>query len=152
MDANHTRPDVPPARRPSGPPPCLAEPVDAADALDLLVPPETREAGCFAILPCSRDGVPSRSMVLVDAVPSDADPALLAGFLDQALPMLAGDGSAGLVFARGRDGGVLITDDDRRWHQVVLDACHRHEVTLLSAHLLTPAAVRTFPGDLRLVG
>lgn len=130
----------------------LAEPIDAADTLDLLVPPPAREAGCFGVLPCTPDGVSDRRLILVDDVPHDADPAPLCRFLDLVLPMLKADGHGAVVVARGRDGGVLVTDADRAWHQAVLDACHRHDVRLLSAHLMTPGAVRTFPGELRLAG
>lgn len=130
----------------------LLEPVDAADALDLLISVESREAGCFAVLPCTPDGAADRGLILVDDVPCDAEPTPLVRFLDLVLPMLKAEGRGAVIFARGRDGGVLVTDQDRMWHQAVLDACHRHDVALLSAHLATPAAVRAFPGDLRLAG
>ena len=53
-----------------------------------------------------------------------------------------------LVLVRGRPGRVLLTDDDRRWHELVLATCRREEVLVLGAYLATPAVVRAFPGAL----
>ncbi|MBM6400777.1 hypothetical protein [Phycicoccus sonneratiae] len=58
---------------------------------------------------------------------------------------------AGMLFARGRDGSVLVTDADRRWHEVVLDVCRRAELRLVGAFLATPATVRSFPPPLTAV-
>ena len=46
---------------------------------------------------------------------------------------------------RGRDGSVLVTDADRRWHQVAIDACRVAGIPLVGAFLATPAVVRAFP-------
>ena len=85
--------------------------------------------------------------LVVDAVPEDADPEEITAFLREVLTMTAA-GGGGLVFARGRDGTVLVTDADRRWHEAVLAACRAQGVRLVGAFLATPATVRAFPEPL----
>jgi len=63
---------------------------------------------------------------------------------DQLCRMVAETGGA-LLFVRGRDGSVLITDSDRRWHQVAIDACRVAGVSLVGAFLATPSGVESFP-------
>ena len=40
---------------------------------------------------------------------------------------------------------TLLTDSDRRWHQMAIDACRVGRVPLVGAFLATPAVVRSFP-------
>ena len=70
-------------------------------------------------------------------------PAELRPFLDEVCGILGETGGA-LLFVRGRDGSVLVTDSDRRWHQVAVDSRRRAGVRLVRAFLATPAAVRSF--------
>ncbi len=118
----------------------------AGDLVDLTVGIASREAGCVALIVTTPDGRPGTPM-LVDEVPEDADPQRFGEFLETLLPTLRQTG-AGLVFARGRLGGVLLTDTDRRWHQMVFQACAAHGVRLVGAYLATPVTVRSFPEPL----
>ncbi len=117
-----------------------------ADVADLFVGIAAREAGAFALL--LTDG--ERRLVqpvVVDDVPDDADPAAVVPLLDHVAQSLRGTGG-GFVFVRGRAGSVLLTDADRRWHEVVLAACRRGGARLDGAYLATPGTVRSFPAAL----
>jgi hypothetical protein len=118
----------------------------AGDVVDLTVGIASREAGCVCLILTTPDGRPG-TPILVDEVPEDADPERFGDVLEMVLPGLRESGAA-LLFARGRLGGVLLTDADRRWHQVVLEACRAHGVRLAGAYLATPATVRSFPEPL----
>ena len=72
------------------------------------------------------------------------DPDEFRPFLVQ-LCTMAGQTGGALLFVRGRDGSVMFTDTDRRWHQVALDACRLAGIPLVGAFLATPAVVRSFP-------
>ena len=117
-----------------------------ADVADLFVGVAAREAGAVAVLLTDDDRRLVQPVVL-DDVPDDADPQRLVPFLDELARMLHGTGG-GLVFVRGRDGSVLLTDADRRWHEAVLAACRRGGLRLDGAYLATPAIVRPFPAAL----
>ena len=75
------------------------------------------------------------------------DPEEFRPFLVQLAGMLAED-AGGLLFVRGRAGSVLLTESDRHWHRVAVEACREGGVTLVGSFLATPAAVRAFPGHL----
>jgi hypothetical protein len=115
----------------------------AADVADLVVGHADRVGGCVALVLTG----PDRSMAqpcLVTDVTDDVEPAEFRSFLEQ-LAERVGEGGGGLVFVRGRPGSVLLTDRDRQWHQVALDACRGGGVPLYGAFLATPATVRSFP-------
>ncbi|MFQ6172960.1 hypothetical protein ACK8HX_15220 [Oryzobacter sp. R7] len=115
----------------------------AADVADLVVGHADRMGGCVGLVLTG----PGRTMgqpCVVNDVTDDCDPAEFAPFLGQLADMVA-DGGGGVLFVRGRPGSVLLTDVDRRWHQVALDACREGGVPLLGAFLATPATVRAFP-------
>ncbi len=118
----------------------------AGDVVDLTVDLASREAGCVCLIVTTPDGRPGAPMI-VDEVPEDADPAAFGGVLEALLPDLRQSGAA-LVFARGRPGRMLLTDADRRWHQMVFEACRASGVQLVGAYLATPAIVRSFPAPL----
>ena len=101
--------------------------------------------------PSARRGLRLRQPCVIGDVPADADPGQMAPFLAELARMVAGDGGA-VLFARGRDGSVLLTDADRAWHETVLDACRAGGARLVGAYLATSAAVRAFPGPLGAVG
>lgn len=50
-----------------------------------------------------------------------------------------------VILGRGRPGGLLLTDDDRAWHQAVLDLCQHLGVPLIGCYLASPSGVRAFP-------
>ena len=117
-----------------------------ADVADLFVGVAAREAGAVAVL-LTDDERRLVQPVVVDDVPDDADPTEVVPLLDGISEMLRETGG-GMVFVRGREGSVLLTDADRRWHEVVLAACRRGGVRLDGAYLATPATVRAFPAAL----
>ena len=118
----------------------------AADVADLFVSVADRESGCVALLLTDAERRLAQP-VLINDVPPDADPRPLAEFLTGLAATLRAARGA-LVLVRGRLGRVLLTDDDRRWHELVLATCRREEVLVLGAYLATPAVVRAFPGAL----
>ncbi len=128
----------------------LDDPTMAADVVDLFVGHADRLGGSVCLLLLDEE-LRLRQPCLIGDVPDDADPGQMAPFLTELARMVAGDGGA-VLFARGRDGSVLLTDADRAWHETVLDACRAGGARLVGAYLATPAAVRAFPGPLGAVG
>ncbi len=125
----------------------LDDDVIRADVIDLIAEPEARDEGCLALMLCDERAVGLQPVVLGDLGPDR----VLEGtsrMLSITLPDLA-DRRGSLVAGLGRPGSVLLTDADRAWHQLVLDRCRDHGVTLLGAYVATPSAVRPFPPDLR---
>jgi hypothetical protein len=116
----------------------------AADVADLFVSVADRESGCVALLLTDAERRLAQPLVIHDVAP-DADPQPLAGFLTQLSATLRAARGA-VVLVRGRPGGVLLTEADRRWHDLVLSTCRREQVPVLGAFLATPAVVRAFPG------
>ncbi len=117
-----------------------------AGVADLVLGVADREAGAVALLLTDADGRFVQPCVL-GGVPADADPQALVPLLAEVTSVLR-EARGGLVLVRGRDGSVLVTDADRRWHEAVLAACRRSGVRLDGAYLATPAAVRPFPAAL----
>ena len=115
----------------------------AADAVDLVVGHRDRMGGCIGLVLTGADltmGQPA----LVNEVDDSVQPEELRPFLEQLRAMVA-QAEGALLFVRGRDGSVLLTDADRRWHQLAIDACQVAGVSLVGAFLATPAVVRSFP-------
>lgn len=124
----------------------IDDPGRAADVVDLFVGHADRQGGCLLLLLLG----PERRLVqpfLVGEVADDADPARAAPGVREIVAGVAAVGGA-VVFARGRPGSVLLTDADRRWHEMVLAACRDGGAPLAGAYLATPAAVRAFPPPL----
>ncbi|WP_299440835.1 hypothetical protein [uncultured Phycicoccus sp.] len=128
----------------------LDDPALAADVVDLFVGHDDRLGGAVCLLLLD-DALRLRQPCVIGDVPADADPGQLAAFLTELARMVAGDGGA-VVFARGRDGSVLLTDADRAWHETVIEACRAGGARLVGAYLATPATVRAFPEPLGAVG
>ncbi|MGG5260403.1 hypothetical protein [Phycicoccus avicenniae] len=122
----------------------LDDPLLAADVVDLFVSYADRVQGCAAFLFLDDRSCLGQPAVMGE-IPEDADPWALR---DTFVAVFGGLGFGGLVFARGRDGSVLLTDDDRRWHEMVLDVCRRAGLPLVGAFVATPAAVRPYPAPL----
>lgn len=128
----------------------LDDPALAVDVVDLFVSHADRLGGSVCLLLLD-EGLRLRQPCLIGDVPDDADPGQMAPFLEELARMVAGDGGA-VLFARGRDGSVLLTDADRAWHEMVIDACRAGGARLVGAYLATPATVRAFPAPLGAVG
>jgi hypothetical protein len=115
----------------------------AADVADLVVGRRDRMGGCIGLV-LTRADLTMGQPAVVNDVDDTVRPQEFRPFLEQMCAFVAETGGA-LLFVRGRDGSVLLTDSDRHWHQVALDACRVSGVTLVGAFLATPAAVRAFP-------
>ncbi|HWO52214.1 MAG TPA: hypothetical protein VNN23_11490 [Ornithinibacter sp.] len=115
----------------------------AADVADLVVGHRDRLAGCIGLVITRPDLTMGQPAVIHD-VDDTLQPEEFRPFLEQVCGMAAETGGA-VLFVRGRDGSVLLTDSDRRWHQMAIDACRVCRVPLLEAFLATPAVVRSFP-------
>lgn len=116
----------------------------AADVADLVVGDDDRSRGCVGLILTDSE----RRMVqpcVVNDVDHTVQPEEFAPFLGQLSHMVA-DAEGAIVFVRGRPGSALLTDADRRWHQVAIDACRRGGgPALLGAFLATSSGVRAFP-------
>ena len=123
----------------------LDSPSLAADVADLVVGVRDRVGGCIGLVLTGDDLTMGQPAVVSD-VDHSVDPDEFRPFLHQLCGMVGETGGA-LLFVRGRDGSVLFTDTDRRWHQVALDACRLADIPLVGAFLATPAAVRSFPAS-----
>lgn len=116
----------------------------AADLVDLFVSQRARLTGCV-LLGLGDDDRRIRQPMVIDDVPPDADPAQIGEFVD----LLAREfGLRSLLFARGRAGSAVPTDLDRAWHQVIIDACRRHDIRLLGAFVATSAEIVSLPPPL----
>ncbi len=120
----------------------------AADLVDLFVSHRSRIRGSV-LLGIGDDAGRILQPVVIDDVPPDADPSQVGEFLDLMARRL---GVVTLLFARGRTGHVAATDRDREWHQVVIDACRRHDIRLLGAFVATPDEVVALPPPLERAG
>ena len=118
----------------------------AADVADLVVGHRDRVGGCIGLVLTGADLTMGQPAVVND-VDDTVQPEELRGFLEQLCRMVGETGGA-LLFVRGREGSVLVTDADRRWHQVAIDACRVAGIPLVGAFLATPAVVRAFPEPL----
>lgn len=116
----------------------------AADVADLVVGHADRVGGCIGLVLTSPGLTMGQPCVVSDVDDTTTAPEEFAPFLGQLCDMLA-EAGGGLVFVRGRDGSVLLTDSDRRWHEVAIGCCRRAGVPLVGAFLATPATVRAFP-------
>ena len=118
----------------------------AADVADLVVGYRDRIGGCIGLVLTRADLTMAQPAVVSD-LDDSVPPEQLGPFLGQLAAMVSEAGGA-LVFVRGRDGSVLLSDTDRRWHQLVLEVCRARGVRLVGAFLATPATVRSFPEPL----
>lgn len=125
----------------------LTDPLLAADVVDLVVGHADRMEGCVGFLFLDDDLRLAQPCVLGE-VPPDGDPWEMR---DSLLSVFGSLPFAGVVFARGRDGTVLVTDSDRAWHEVVIDVCRRADLRVVGSFLATPSTVRPFPAPLTAV-
>lgn len=115
----------------------------AADVADLVVGDDDRSRGCVGLVLVGPDLRMAQPCVVSD-VDDGVEPEEFAPFLRQ-LSRMVMDTEGSMVFVRGRPGSALLTDRDRRWHQVAIDACRAGGAPLLGAFLATSAGVRAFP-------
>lgn len=115
----------------------------AADVVDLILDHDDREAGSIGIMLCDARGHGLQPIV-VGEVPADLAPDRLGRDLEPVLAIVA-EHDGMVILGRGRPGGLLLTDEDRAWHQSVLDLCRRLGVGLIGTYLASPAGVRAFP-------
>lgn len=118
----------------------------AADVADLVVGEADRDGGCVGLILTHPDLRMAQPCV-VNEVDDDVEPEEFARFLEQ-LSRRVHEGGGAVLFVRGRPGSVLLTDADRRWHQVAIDSCRAGGATLLGAFLATSSTVRSFPEPL----
>ena len=124
----------------------LDDPVLRADLVDLVVPLESREAGCLALLLLDEEHL-CRVPVVVDEMGAP-DPASVRDALERLVvevPVPA------LVVAIGRQGSHRLTDADRACHQAVVEVCRDAGVELLGTYLATDCSVEELPDHLRMV-
>ena len=124
----------------------LDDPRSAADVVDLVVSEVDRTDGCLCLLLLD-DGLRLVRPVLIGEVGDDADPADVASGLATVLGAAVPAGG-GVVVARGRDGSLLLTDADRRWHEALVAACAAAGARLVGSYLASPSGVRAFPAPL----
>jgi hypothetical protein len=117
----------------------------AADVADLVVGDEDRDRGCVGLILVGPD-LRMTQPCLVSDVDDGVEPEEFAPFLRQLSRMVA-DTEGAMVFVRGRPGSALLTDGDRRWHQVAIDACRAGAIPLLGAFIATASGVRAFPEE-----
>ena len=124
----------------------LDDPGLAADVADLVVGDADRHGGCVGILLTHPDLRLAQPCV-VNEIGDTMAPEEFGPYLAQLCRLVAESGGA-VLFVRGRPGSVLLTDTDRRWHQVAVDTCREQGVRLVGAYLATSSAVRSFPAPL----
>lgn len=115
-------------------------------AADLLIAPADRYGGSVLVLGCDRHGAAIAPVLVSDVRPS-ASPHEIEPLLDALVAMTAEVGGS-IAWARGRSGTAWVTDDDRRWHEMVIAACRKHRVSLVGAVVVLPDAVLGLPEPL----
>lgn len=119
----------------------LADPVLAADVVDLVVSEADRSAGGLSFLLCRWDGSLGQP-VFVATDGCDDLGEVVRFMVDTALDHLPG--MTGMVLAVAKPFGGL-TDADRRLHQHALDLCRQHGFILLGTYLATVGRVVPLP-------
>ncbi|MDQ2755513.1 MAG: hypothetical protein M3Y71_02955 [Actinomycetota bacterium] len=124
----------------------LADPVLAADVLDLVVGDADRRRGGVTVL-ITDEGRLAQPMFLELGHPvSPADREVATTRVAWLAAQV--DVDAGVVVAVVRETGPFVTDDDRAWHETMLAACQAHDVPLLGMFLVTRHVVRPFPSSM----
>lgn len=149
----------------------LADPVLAADVLDLFVTDRDRDVGGFSVLWCDADGRLLQPVMITGGTalgeqraddpvlrhavhlcrdgPETARGCVEDPVQDRGAPSTPrrGGGTGSLVLAIVRSGGPLV-DAERAWHQRALARCRAARVPLMSVHLVTHGGVRLLPGPM----
>lgn len=128
--------------------PSLFDPDVANDALEVFVDAEDRMAGGLAFLLCDDDGTLIQPILVSDVPrPTSGEDRWAAMRWAVGLCEMVGDdhlGPLGLILAVVHEAGG-ITDEDRAWHQVALEACAEAEVPLIGVHVVTMDGALVLP-------
>jgi len=119
-------------------------PDNASEVIDLVLHPDERMAGCLVFLLLDDNGHLLAPFLIEEPPPGISRRAREQG-LRRLFDEFGSEGAATVAFARGRTGSLLLHDEDREWHQLVLEAAHTTHTRLLGAWLATDAGVRAFP-------
>ncbi len=122
------------------------ETTNAADVFDVVLHPEDRADGCLAFLFLDDGGYLLTPFVVADP-PEETTLAERTDAL-QNLFEQCGVRAPKVAFARGRGGSLLLRDDDRAWHELVIHVAAGAEVDLIGSWLATDAGIRAFPTPL----
>ncbi len=131
------------------PPAGRGRPIDqtnAADLFDVVLHPEDREDGCLAFL-----FLDDRGYLLTPFVVEDPPAHASAASRTEALLHLfahCADEAPKVAFARGREGSLMLRDDDRAWHELVLHVAAEAQIEVIGSWLATDAGIRAFPPPL----
>jgi len=114
--------------------------------LDLVVSARDRDQGAIHVLMCDPVDRLLQPCAVSDVNGSRAG---LSQFevidrIARALRHIEPEGSLLVAIARRR--GLVITDDDRGWHQAAIDACRDSGVRLLGVHVVTHSGSARLPG------
>lgn len=118
----------------------VADPTLAADLVDLVVSDADRREGALGLLLCRPDGTLAQPVIVTTQDCPDV-PHLLDLVVDQ-LPHVPGVGGLVLAIARAWGG---VNDADRHLHQVALEVCRAHDLTLWGTFLATSGGVTPLP-------
>jgi metal-sulfur cluster biosynthetic enzyme len=118
----------------------VADPTLAADLVDLVVSDADRREGALGLLLCRPDGTLAQPVIVTTQ--GCPDVAHLLDLVVDQLPHVPG--VSGLVLAIARAWGG-VTDADRHLHQVALEVCRAHELTLWGTFLATSGGVTPLP-------
>ena len=118
----------------------LRDPELGADVVDLVVRDADRAEGAIAFLLCRADGTLAQPLVVGDL--EGEDPAQVVTHMMTVLAHLPD--TTGFVLALARPHG-LVSDADRRLHQLTLELCDEHGLVLVGTYLATHAGVTHLP-------
>ncbi len=119
----------------------LADPLFAADVLDLCVSDADRSTGGLSFLLCRADGSLAQP-VFVGDLPHETALREVVSATVLSCVTLAGIGGVVIALARAWGG---VCDADRRLHQHALEVCRRARVDLHGTFLVTGAGVTHLP-------
>lgn len=117
------------------------------DVLDLCVNNCDRDEGGIAVLALRSNLVLAQPVFVAGAIPAIERRTVLTNLL---LACTLQELDATVVVAIAHADGAL-TDEDRAVHQLVLEICAEHAITLLSTHLVTSCDIRSLPARRRAV-
>lgn len=128
---------------------CPIDHDNAADVLDVILSPDERTARILAFLLLDGSGYLVTPFVVEDPV-TDVPREARVHSIVQLFSVFAQELEPGgrVVFARGREGSLLLRDEDRQWHQIVLEAAAETDTSLVGSWLATDAGIRAFPAPL----
>jgi hypothetical protein len=123
----------------------LADPLLAADVLDLVVSHRDRSEGALAVLMCDDD-----DRLVTPLIVSDVDPRADEADRVQALSVITRSmrGRGSILVAVTRPDGLSIVADDQVWARAASTAAAGWAVRLLGVHVVTRAGSRVVPAGM----